>query len=316
MIEKLFLYEGDGFDPHYNLAVEEALLDLTRDACILYLWQNESTVVIGQNQNAWRECRTALLEEEGGKLARRLSGGGAVFHDHGNLNFTILMASEDYDLDKQFSVIETACKLLGIDAERSGRNDVLVDGRKFSGNAFYRGKTASYHHGTLMVDADMDKLGRYLSPSKAKLEAKGVASVRSRVMNLREVLPTLTVADMKLAMAKAFSKVYALPVEIMTAADLDAEKVEVLRSRNASWEWNYGKKLPFTVTTEGRFPWGGVEIGLEIESGVIKNAKVYTDAMDETLPARLEKAMVGHRLAADDLQHLPPDILGLLKEIM
>lgn len=316
MIEKLYLLEGDGFDPHYNLAVEEALLDITENACILYLWQNQNTVVIGQNQNAWRECRTALLEEEGGRLARRLSGGGAVFHDLGNLNFTFVMQSGDYDLDKQFAVIEGACRILGINAQRSGRNDVLAEGRKFSGNAFYRGKTTSYHHGTLMVDADLEKLGRYLSPSKAKLEAKGVSSVRSRVVNLKELCPEITVSNLKMALVQAFSQVYGLPVEMLPEGYLPRERVESLRERNTTWEWNYGKKLPFSVTVEGRFDWGGVEIGLDVESGIIKAAKVYTDAMDETLPQKLEAVMVGKRLAAGDLKSLDPDILGLLKEIM
>lgn len=316
MIEKLYLFEGDSFDPYYNLAVEEYLLGAVQNACILYLWQNQNTVVIGQNQNAWKECRMTLLEEEGGRLARRLSGGGAVFHDLGNLNFTFLMPSEDYDLDGQFAVIEKTCHLLGIPAERSGRNDVLSEGRKFSGNAFYRGKHSAYHHGTLLVDVDMDKLGRYLSPSKAKLQAKGVSSVRSRVVNLKEICPELTIEKMKAAMAQAFTQVYNLPVETLTARDFDAEKLEALRSRNATWEWNCGKKLPFSLTVEGRFDWGGVEIGLDVESGIIKAAKVYTDAMDETLPQRLESAMVGKRLDPGDLKSLDPDILGLLKEIM
>lgn len=316
MIEKLYLYEGDGFDPYYNLAVEEYLLNTVENACILYLWQNQNTVVIGQNQNAWKECRTALLEQEGGTLARRLSGGGAVFHDLGNLNFTFLMPSEDYDLDRQFAVIEKACHLLGISAERSGRNDVLSEGRKFSGNAFYRGKYSSYHHGTLLVDVDMEKLGRYLSPSKAKLEAKGVSSVRSRVVNLTEICPGLTTERLKTAMVQAFSEVYALPVQILSAAELDAEKVEALRSRNASWEWNYGKKLPFSVTVEGRFPWGGVEIGLEVESGVIKAVKVWSDSMDETLPKRLENTLLGRKMAKEELRDLPTEVQELLDSVM
>lgn len=316
MIKNLYVFEGDSFDPYYNLAVEEHLLRTVHDACILYLWQNQNTVVIGQNQNAWKECRTALLEEEGGKLARRLSGGGAVFHDLGNLNFTFVMPAEDYDLDRQFSVIEKACGLLGIVVERSGRNDLLASGQKFSGNAFYRGRETSYHHGTILVDADMEKLGRYLSPSKAKLEAKGVQSVRSRVINLREIAPDLTISALKQALVQAFSAVYALPVQALSAAALDATEVEALRQRNSGWEWNYGKKLPFALSVEGRFDWGGVEIGLDVESGTIKAAKVYSDAMDETLPQRLEVALVGRKLAQADLQHLPEDILGLLKEVM
>ena len=158
MITQLRVYESSGFDPHKNLAAEKHLMDITPPGvCLLYLWQNQNTVVIGKNQNAWLECRTTLLAQEGGVLARRLSGGGAVFHDLGNLNFTFIMRKEDYDLDKQLAVIQKACAYAGIDAQKSGRNDLLADGRKFSGNAFYQNRTHAYHHGTLMVDVDRDK---------------------------------------------------------------------------------------------------------------------------------------------------------------
>jgi len=296
MITKLRLLEGASFDPYYNLAVEEQLLETVEDGCcILYLWQNGHTVVIGKNQNAFAECRTGLLEAEGGQLARRLSGGGAVYHDLGNLNFTFLMPSEDYDLEKQLDVILTACRTLGIPAEKSGRNDVLADGRKFSGNAFYRGSRSSYHHGTLMVSADLEKLGRYLSPSKAKLEAKGVKSVRSRVVNLREFVPELTVDGLKAALTAAFSAVYGLPVTAMKVSDLDAAAVERLRQRSSSWDWNYGSVPVCTARLENRFPWGGVELLLEVSRGTVQTCRVYSDAMDHTLPEILEQALTGCR---------------------
>ena len=147
MINQIILYESKSFDPYLNLATEQYLMEtVEEDACILFLWQNQNTVVIGKNQNAWKECRTDLLREEGGFLARRLSGGGAVFHDLGNLNFTFLMPQAEYDLDRQFSVIAEAVSMLGLHAERSGRNDVLAEGRKFSGNAFYKnGKIGRAH---------------------------------------------------------------------------------------------------------------------------------------------------------------------------
>lgn len=172
------------------------------------------------------------------------------------------MHQEDYDLDKQFSVIQEAVRSFGIPAEKSGRNDVLSDGRKFSGNAFYRNGTQAYHHGTLLVDVDMQKMGRYLNPSKAKLQSKGVASVRSRVVNLRELNPEVTIEGMKTATAEAFSKVYGLPVVRLYPSMLDKPYVDSLCRKNGSWEWLYGQKTPFTFQWEERFSWGELQINL------------------------------------------------------
>jgi lipoate-protein ligase A len=288
---------------------------------ILYLWQNERTVVIGRNQNPWKECRTALLAEEGGRLARRLSGGGAVFHDLGNLNFTFLMAEADYDLPRQLTVLERACRSLGIPAQRSGRNDLLADGRKFSGNAFYKHNGRAYHHGTLMVDVDLEMVQRYLSPSKAKLAAKGVDSVRSRVVNLREFVPELTIEQLAAALTAALAEVYdaaraicppgeatgnrqqATDLPVGTALSrprtpvfpLDVNEMDLreLTDKYRSEAWLYGQKLPFTVSVEDRFPWGGVELQLKVNKGVLRAAKVYTDAMDETLAGTVEEMLMG-----------------------
>ena len=300
MINRIKLYESSSFDPYLNLATEQYLMEtVEEDACILFLWQNQNTVVIGKNQNAWKECRTTLLNEEGGVLARRLSGGGAVFHDLGNLNFTFLVPQAEYDLDRQFSVIAEAVSLLGLQAERSGRNDVLIQGRKFSGNAFFKHDGKAYHHGTLLVDVDMDKLGRYLNPSKAKLQAKGVDSVRSRVVNLRELNPQVTIVSMKDAMTRAFAKVYDRPMTVMTDKDFDHDAIEALRQRNASWEWNYGQKLPFTAELEARFPWGCVQLCMQVENGMVTGAKIYSDAMDWQLPERMEALLLGARFEKD-----------------
>ena len=244
MIQTIQTFLSDQADPYYNLAVEQYLLETVEEnCCILYLWQNSNTVVIGRNQNAWKECRTTLLEQEGGHLARRLSGGGAVFHDLGNLNFTFLVPTADYDVERQLSVICTACRELGIPAEISGRNDVVVEGRKFSGNAFYQNGGRAYHHGTLLIHVDTEKMGRYLSPSKAKLEAKGVESVRSRVVNLREYRPGLTCRQMEQQLIAAFESVYGLSAEPLSPDCLDQTYIDGLRRRNGSREWLYGPKL-------------------------------------------------------------------------
>ena len=268
MTQTLLTYESGSFDPFLNLATEQHLLDTVEGGCcLLYLWQNQNTVVIGKNQNPWAECRASLLESEGGHLARRLSGGGAVFHDLGNLNFTFLVPTEDYDLGKQQRVLLEACQSFGIPAELSGRNDLTADGRKFSGNAFYHNGSRSYHHGTLLVNVDGEKLSRYLTPTRAKLEAKGVPSVRSRVVNLMELCPTLSIDGLKKALVEAFEKVYGLKSAPRILTEADTARIAQLRETYASWDWRFGQRLPFTCRAEGRFAWGGVETQLDVDRG-------------------------------------------------
>lgn len=303
MIGTIKIYRGKSTDPYHNLAVEQQLLEtVPRGCCILYLWQNSNTVVIGYNQNGWKECRTALLEEEGGRLARRLSGGGAVFHDLGNLNFTFLMNTEDYDVDRQLSVIQRACRSFGIAAEKSGRNDVLADGRKFSGNAFYSHNGKSYHHGTLLVDVDMSRMGRYLVPSAAKLRAKGVESVRSRVVNLKELASDMTIEGLKDAMEQSFADVYGLVPEIITDDELDSARIAELTERNGSWDWNYGRQLPFDAELEEKFSWGEITIRLQVQGGVIQRAFVFTDSMDAGLADQVADGLTGRRLQEESLR--------------
>lgn len=215
MINRLIWLETDNTYPYRNLAMEEYMTNHVPDGtCILFLWQNRHTVVIGRNQNCWKECRVNFLEEEGGYLVRRLSGGGAVFHDLGNLNFTFIVRKTDYDVERQLQVILEAVRRLGIQAEKTGRNDITVEGRKFSGNAFYQTGDCCYHHGTLLVHADKENMSRYLNVPREKLASKGVSSVKSRVANLDEFCPGLTVDRVKAALAEAFSQVYGQVAEI------------------------------------------------------------------------------------------------------
>lgn len=294
MIEQIYCFEATTTDPYYNLAIEKQLLNQVKPGiCILYLWQNKNTVVIGRNQNPWIECRGELLEKEGGKLARRLSGGGAVFHDMGNLNFTFLMPEQDFDLNRQLTVIQQACAAFHINAHFSGRNDLLVDGMKFSGNAFYHSGNAAYHHGTLLVDADMDKLSKYLSPSTAKLKSKGVRSVRSRVTNLKSFAPDLTCDVLKEALKKAFSKVYQLPIHTLTLSKNDIQQINTLQEQFSSWEWLYGAPLPFDFSCDKHFPWGTVQLQLAVKNGIVQTTKVFTDAMDWNLSSIIESKLTG-----------------------
>lgn len=311
MIKQLQICESSGYDPYFNIALEKFLLETVPErTCILYLWQNKNTVVIGRNQNAWAECRTTLLEQEGGKLARRLSGGGAVFHDLGNLNFTFIMHDSDYDLDRQFDVILTACRNLGIRAEKSGRNDLLAEGSKFSGNAFYHSQGRAYHHGTLLVDADMDKLSRYLTPSKAKLEAKGVNSVRSRVTNLKQLCPGLSCELLKQHMKQAFTQVYGLEAVPVTLSGEDLSAIKESAQALGSWQWCYGPKLPFSFACEDRFAWGGIRLQLQVESGHVQRADVYSDAMDWSLGSTVAQSLTGCRFTLDELCRAVTEHLG------
>lgn len=294
MIRNIYICQTACTDPYRNIAAEKYLLEhVGEGCCILYLWQNAHTVVIGRNQNAWLECRTELLSQEGGHLARRLSGGGAVYHDLGNLNFTFLVPDEDYDVDRQLSVIQAACQRLGIDAVKSGRNDLLANGCKFSGNAFYHSRGKAYHHGTLLISADMEKLGRYLTPPKAKLQAKGVTSVRSRVTNLNEFCPGLTCEKMGKALAEAFGNVYGLVPEILPLPE--DPQIETDTAMLSGWDWLYGRQLPFTFSCEGKFDWGHIQLQLQVEAGTIIQAEVYSDAMDWQMPEQVTKALTGCR---------------------
>lgn len=290
------------YDPWLNLAVEDYLLkEVQPGQCILYLWQNQNTVVIGKHQNAWKECRTALLEEEGGKLARRLSGGGAVFHDLGNLNFTFLVAQALYDLPRQLDVILKAVQSLGIPAVFSGRNDLTVEGRKFSGNAFCARNYSALHHGTLLVSADLDKLTRYLQVSSDKIRSKGIESVRSRVVNLREYAPQLTIERMKESLIASFSHIYGASPQALSFEDVAGlENVRQLYQKYSSWGWRYGESPEFDVEWETRLSWGGITLDMQLENGRVKKIYVYSDAMDEELIARIPQVLNGFRFSSAD----------------
>lgn len=296
MTERLTVVTGDSTDPYKNLALENWLLDhVAADEVILYLWQNQHTVVIGKNQNAWKECNISTLEADGGRLARRLSGGGAVYHDLGNLNFTFVAQKDHYDVVKQHDVILKALLSLGIQAEKSGRNDILVDGRKVSGNAFYEHMGRCYHHGTLLMQVDGEKMARYLNVAKDKLASKGVASVKSRVLNLVEVLPTLDADTLKAALVQAFAEVYGGTLENLPLAAVDSDEWQTLEARYSAWDWNFGRRFRFDRAIGERFPWGRVDIQMQIDRGHISDVQVYSDALLPDFIDALGPALLGAR---------------------
>lgn len=293
MIDKITYVESRQYNPYKNLAVEEYLLLHCGDTeCILYLWQNQNTIVIGRNQNAWKECLVSRLQEDGGCLARRLSGGGAVYHDLGNLNFTFLVRKDNYSVERQLDVILKAVQKLGVSAEKSGRNDILVDGKKFSGNAFYEQGTYCYHHGTLMVNVNLGELSKYLTVSKEKLQSKGVDSVRSRVTNLTDYVPDLTTCGLKQALREAFEDVYGLTSNTMEISGLSQDEIAASEKYFSSWDWLYGRKMDFQYELSKRFSWGQVTLQFKVADGRVADVEVYSDALKleaiEALPQYLK----------------------------
>ena len=301
MINKLNYYISTDLNPYKNIAIEKFLFDnVSEDTCILYLWQNKKTVVIGKNQNPWAECNCNTLLESGGNLARRLSGGGAVFHDLGNLNFTFISSIENMDTKKNLQVIQKACCMAGIETEISGRNDILADGKKFSGNAFYNSKEKSYHHGTILINSDTAEMTKYLTPSKVKLEAKGVKSVKSRVVNLSELNSKLDCDKMKEYMLSAFKEVFGfLPTKISSVNEADI-KNDI--NKFSSWDFIYGSTIPFSVSYEKHFNWGNTQLLLGISQGKITSVKLYTDAMDWNLSVKVENTLSNCRFIEDEIK--------------
>lgn len=302
MVARIYLEETENTLPYANLAREACLLEAVEPGeCILYLWQNQRTVVIGRNQNAWKECRVRQLEVDGGHLVRRLSGGGAVYHDLGNLNFTFLVREEEYDVSRQLQVLVEAVNRLGIHAEKTGRNDVTVDGRKISGNAFYRVDGHCCHHGTVLIDVDKSSLSAYLNVSTAKLQSKGVDSVKARVANLTDFCPGVTVGQVRQALAEAFGEVYGLSPERFPEKRLDQATLAQKEEHFRSWDWRFGRNIPFTNEFSGRFGWGEVCLQFEVSGGTVADVQVYSDAMDQDLVAALPGLLKGCRYGAASL---------------
>ncbi|MBR3015589.1 MAG: lipoate--protein ligase [Clostridia bacterium] len=338
MISRIKYFIARDTDPYRNIAFEKYLtLNAAEGECVLFLWQNQRTVVIGRNQNAWEECRIKALQEDGGHLARRLSGGGAVYHDLGNLNFSFAARKADYDTAKQSEVILRAVRKLGIPAERTGRNDLTADGRKFSGTAFYETRGCCCHHGTVMMDVDTKAMERYLNVSPAKLYSKGVLSVHARVVNLKEYCPDICTEILRATMLQSFSEVYGLPVEGLLL-DCQADEAIGKEAESLALEsWLFPPRIPFTAEASRRFAWGGIRVCLNVKQNRVETADCWSDAMDgqlicavrdalpgcaydgDALAARVKEAAL---LNADDLNSLPlrhkmaAEISELLRELV
>ena len=295
-------------NPYWNVAVENYFVaQQAQNQVAMYLWKNHRTVVIGQNQNPFAECNVDALLSDGGYVMRRTTGGGAVYHDDGNINFSFVAPYDLYDQLRQFEVIRTALRDYGLETELSGRNDILCNGRKFSGNAFSKGTHQRLHHGTILIKGNMDDLSRYLKVRASKLHKHGVNSVQSRVVNLSE-LTDITSENIVPHLVSAFETVYGGKVQTVDFEELKQRpEVVELYNKYSSDEWLYGKWRNFTAQRSGQFDWGSVDISLTVDEqrGIITDIAVATDALEVGLADDLRRLLVGASSVVRP--EMPPD---------
>lgn len=285
---------NDSTDPHYNMAFDEFCLEhLPLDEPVFYLWQNSPSVIIGLNQNAYGEVNLPYIEAHGIKLARRVTGGGAVYHDLQNLNYTIVGKSADLDRDYPgyMHIVIDALRELGVEAEMSGRNDILVGGRKVSGYAKRVWKDRLMIHGTLMYDVDIKTLTEALTVPGSKMETSGITSVRSRVTNLKDELPW----------CKSIHELKASLLSIMSGSDgeypiSDAQRLEIekiSKEKFALDSWNLGRSPLTTFHKKEKFPCGTVEADFSVTRGVITALAFGGDFIGNIAPDPVSQGLIG-----------------------
>jgi len=300
----IYIY-NENTDPHFNLAAEEYMLcGKTED--VFMLWQNRDAIIVGQNQNTAAEINRSFVDENSIAVVRRITGGGAVFHDLGNLNFTFIQNDRaGADFAYFGNIIIGALRTLGINAALSGRNDLEIDGRKFSGNARAVKNGRVLHHGTMMLNIALDKLGSALNVSPEKIAGKGVKSVRSRVTNINEHLETPIEVDRLINVISSYimQKYNEIKPYEFTPEDLDA--INQLREQKYStYEWNYGKSPAYNFTGKQKFMGGNLETRLNVIGGVITEAVIYGDFFFRADVGLLAAQLIGARHEKAALQKL------------
>ncbi len=313
-------------DPQINLAIEEYLLrtmDTEEDSFLLF-YINEPSIIIGKNQNTVEEIDTDFVEENGIKIVRRLSGGGAVFHDLGNLNYSFITKDdgESFRNFKKFTEpVVAALAKMGVKAELIGRNDLLVDGRKISGNAQFSTQGRMFSHGTLMFDTEIDTVVSALKVRKDKIESKGIKSIRSRVANITEYLEEpMTIDEFRLEILKSiFEGEENIKYKVLT--DEDWDNIHALsKERYANWDWNYGKSPKFNMQHSHRFPVGGIDVRLQVDKGVIQDVVIFGDFFGvgeiDSVTEKLKGIQYDRKSISDAIEgiDIPTYLGGITKE--
>ena len=324
--KKVLFFVTQNTDPYKNIAFEYRLLQACPiDTVVVFLWQNDHSIIVGQNQNVMTEVNVADFLADGGKIVRRMTGGGAVYHDLKNLNFSFVAPKKIYDVATNFKVIQLALKDFGINATVTGRNDLLVDDKKISGNAFKNEKQNSLHHGTLLIDTDVQKMQKYLNVSREKLESKGVKSVASRVINLAQVNPSVTPTKLIKSIKNACFTVFGAPVVDGQPSDLVWEGESKTEQKLRSNEWTYGKVVDDDhITFKRRFSWGGVEVAFKtkVVDGVkvIKDLILFSDSLNTDIATFAMTNFVGkdaNQLRQTDFDNIEfNDTAKFLAEVM
>ncbi|WP_191562394.1 lipoate--protein ligase [Metabacillus idriensis] len=294
----LFIDNKGITDPRINLAIEEyCLKNLDPEQTYLLFYINEPSIIIGKNQNTIEEINTKYVEDKGLHVVRRLSGGGAVYHDLGNLNFSFITKDDGdsfHNFKKFTEPVTRALKRLNIDAELSGRNDILAEGRKISGNAQFSTRGRMFSHGTLLFDSEMENIVSALNVKKDKIESKGIKSIRSRVANISEFLEEkMTIEQFReMLLRYIFDTEGEVPQYNLT--DADWEKINQLsKERYQNWNWNYGKSPTFNLQHSHRFPIGQIDVRLEVHKGIIDNCKIFGDFFGVGDVAEIENRLQG-----------------------